>query len=547
MSNLFRHLFGTQQEESEGTWVAVNSNEVSNIVGYFDRTTIRTQIRDAITARYGVGIRQVKDAAGGVLETYTRDEFKIRVDAGIAEAITIGFGPKIEAALATLFTERGQRFTLTSEETDDVTEATELLEDQRKNGGFLQTMVDADKRSVQCASSIVFVEFASGNLQYSFKDIGKIQAYFDKSIEENGEPRPVDMSDLEDCTYIVIQTGQVDLQTSSYLAIFGRSEAYPQGRYVAYESDSDGRDVPDFGPDVFEYLIDGKQANPLSYYANLNPELQVPEFPIAIMRGGVGNESDLFPFSDTLFNESLEADVSASHYRATGNDAARGTMAISRTEQAAGKALPRSLHGAVDLPAGMSLEHISHDAAATLSGLEGLDKELIHTGGSYGVPDYMLVSEDYTVEASSGIALQVKTRPLKKKREYRTEINQPTVGKVFEIEKAYLSLHHEGDDSAVAQLESCTQNWDPGDIRLPEDKKSKSERIISLKKDGIYDEIEAIQDWYDLPTEDEAIAQYEKMKQRREDFPPLNGGGEETERRPVGLLRNLNRGGQQQS
>jgi hypothetical protein len=158
--------------------------------------------------------------------------------------------------------------------------------------------------------------------------------------------------------------------------------------------------------------------------------------------------------------------------------------------------------------------------------------EMIDAAAGYGVPDFMVASEDHTLDASSGIALQVKTRPLVKERARREDINATQVSKIFEIEKALLHLFYESAETSA--LLPLTMAWTAGPLELPENKKEKADRILALKKDGILDEIAAIREYYGFATIDEAVDEYNRMKERRVKYPPLV----QPKQTQAGLFRN---------
>ena len=173
---------------------------------------------------------------------------------------------------------------------------------------------------------------------------------------------------------------------------------------------------------------------------------------------------------------------------------------------------------------GQKIVPISHSASDSVASWDLLKEQQVSTGLGYGVADYMVSSEDHTLDASTGIALQVKTRPLIKARQNRETLNAPSVQKIFEIERGYINMFAaEGtvDETALKLLNECTQHWSAGEIQLPRDEQVHTATIMSLLDRGIYDTIEAIRDKYQLATEDEAIKKYEQLKTRAAEYPPL--------------------------
>jgi len=500
---------------------------IDTMVQYFNRYSDIFQVRSAIKVRHGYGIKAVRDPNDDTappLETYVKENFHEQVDAGMVDNVTIGFGQKVTNALATLFTESGQKFSLTHETVDDVKLADDLLNEYRKKGTFLAALTKADQRAVQVGSSAVLVSFARDVMSYQVLSPADIRAFYAETITEEGTVRGVDKADIEDASVVIIRLSAVDAMTWNYLAIYGASDLYPLGRYVTYQASNLSTQIPSYGEgDSIDYEIEGVgPCNPLTYWAEQNPELDLPEYPIAVFDGGLTEDGTVMPYTVSLHECALKFDEKASHILATSQDAARGTTVVKRTHEGANKALPRTLIGKIALDVGLEVEHIGHDSQASVDAMTVLEKEMIQLGGSYGVPAYMIVEEDsHFMQASSGVALQVKTSQLKKNRQRRVKENAPSVQKVFDIEKAQLGLFSE--DPAVPLLLECTQSWDAGDIKLPQNKTEVAEYLDKMGPNGsgVMDTIAQIKEWYQCASDAEAIEIYEKMKERRQEFPPL--------------------------
>lgn len=532
MPSILRKLFPENTyEDSESTeeWVEPGDTVTGKILGYFGRINDRAQIRNAIIQRFGTGIKRTKDAAGNDYETYTKKGFEERMLAGHIEVVNVGLGHNIVSATATLFTEPGQQFSIVSVDGEEMADVAEWVSDFRADSQFIKGLRDVDEEAMQLGVSCLWVDFYEGLLRYRTIDPGKMKVRFDQAVDkvnDSGmvvESRPVNYQDIEDATCVIVETGTIDTQYKSYTAIFGRSHRYPNGRHVSYTSRADGKDVPEVGDgDIYEWTnTAGQIANPLSQYANDNPDLDLPEYPFVLFYGGHVRQDRLFPLSASLLEESLEADVTASHLRATANDNARGTLALERVEKAAASPLPDHLYGEVSLQPGQEIKRVPAESAGTKIGWELLQQETIASAAGFGVPDYYVSSQDHTVEASSGVALEIRTGPLIKFRDDRIVTNAPSVAKVFEIEKANLSMFAEGDAKIINQLETAGQLWDAGEQDLPEEMTEVVETAETLYNRGIYDTIEYLRVVYRLATEAEAIAKYEELKARGEKYPPL--------------------------
>lgn len=516
-----RNLFlPAEKAESNEVWIEPNSDTTGKILGYFGRTTDRDQIETAILRRYGTGIKSEKTPTGTVRESYVVNGFDDRLSLGHVEVVSSGFGHNLTTAVANLFTEPGLKFSLTGP--GDLSQVSDFFDEFRETSQFLDGMVTADKESFQVGCSILWLEFYEGLIKYRTVDPGKVKVLFHPLVEaDNGDTRPVNYSDLEDATCVVIETGSFEDGQKSYLAIFGRSGDYPLGRYVTYQSSGDGKDIPDPGAGAFDWRVPGVGvlANPLSFYAEQHPDLNVPEYPIAIFYGGHVRRDRLFPVSDSVLKEALEADMSASHLRAVSNDHARGSRVIERDKTAAGLPLPKNLYGTVSLEPGQKLVAVDGNASAAEIAWKILKEGGVASAQGYGVPDFYVSSEDHTLDASSGVALKVRSTPLLRFRAARVNLNRPSVDKVFIIERTLISLF--SDDPLAETLEKCDQTWEPSTLSFPEDAAVKVENVEKLVAMGVYDTIEAMQVIYQLPSEQDAIDRYVALAKRAKQYPPL--------------------------
>jgi len=516
-----------------------NEEIVDDVVSYFDRQTDHAAVRAAIKTRYGKGIRSVADpdnADAANIETYVKHDWTVEVDAGMIESISVGFGQKVVNALSNLFSEPGQKFSIVAENEDtNVKEAEELLAYHREIGGFHSAITGSDVRSNEVGSGAVFINFFGGGLNYQTLTPSVLRVFHSDVVIEDGISRGADRSDLEDAYAITIRLSQVDVGVYNYLAIFSRSAEYTQGRWVEYQSNSSTMDIPERGAEgSIDYEINGQQANPLSYYAETHPDEVVPEFPISIIYGSVEDKNKVMPTSTSLYEDCLEYDLGASHTQSASQEGARGVDVLSVSEQGKGQPIPLTLSGQTVVNPGQELTHVQKGATEAKVAYETQKMLMIDTASGYGVPDFMVTSEDHTVDASSGIALEVKARPLKKVRDRRIEKNRQSVAKIYDIEKYTLALFVEESTTGLALLVSSTQSWEPGDIQLPENKKESAERVIMLVDKGLMDTIEAIREVYKFPTDAEAIEFYEKMELRKDKYPALVEPAEQT-KKTVGL------------
>ena len=511
-----------------------DENIIDDMNAYFNRINDHAQVRNSIVMRYGQRIKKIQnpnnpDQEDEVYAAYDQQAFVKKVNAGMVGAISMGFGNKIGSGLATMFTEPTQKFTLTHPTITDLDAAQELLTAKRQAGGHSTALVKTDKQACQIGSSVLFMSHTGRRLRYQQTSPSAIRAYwadtiFDEDFEEAaGKERAVDTKDLEDASVIIIRLNRVDMTTWNYLAIFGRSTLYANGRWVQFRGSENSTEVPNFGDKgAFDYKIAGKPVNPLSYWANKFPDLDLPEYPLTVIVGGITDSDGPMPITYSLYEDCKEFDIQGSHLASTSQEAARGTRAIERSEMAKTMPLPKTTGGDVALMPGQKMVDVPHNGENSVHATTVLKDLMKSVGSGYSLADYMVVSEDHLLDASSGVALAVKTMPLQKFRRARVDENQSAIYKLFQIEKSYIAMFAEPDERAAANLlMQCEQTWDAGELILPENKMEEANRIISLKKEKILDEISAIQEYYKFATEDEAIEHYEKMRQRQKDYPPI--------------------------
>ena len=423
-----------------------------------------------------------------------------------------------------MFTEKGQRFDLVNESKENLADEKKYIERVRKDGGFMSSIVDADKMSIACGSSAIFPMFKNGGIKYKVLAPSDVRFYWPEMIIDNGKERAPDFGVLEDCYAVAIRLSQIDTINYSFLAIFARSTEFPNGRWVEYVSEKSCTELPKVGDkETIEYMINGEVANPLSYYINQMGEDEdhnVPEYPLCTIVGMVADDSTPMPTSTSLYEDDIEFCLAASHMLSKANSAAGGLTVVNLDDQGTSAPLPTTLDGATTALAGQEIVHISKNASDVVSANEVTKDLQVSAAFGWSVPDYMVTSEDHALEAASGIALQIKTGPLIKARNQREDRNASSVQKIFDIEKALLVLHDGSDDAA--QLAQCSMYWTAGKLDIPENKKEKSERVISLYDKGLYDIIAALKELHGFSTDAEAIAEYEKMKARKQEFPPLN-------------------------
>jgi hypothetical protein len=528
---------------SVGTDVISAEQEDETIIRYFNRNDDYGILKDALELAYDVGIEDIVLDGGDVIETYGGGgrEFRKKLETGEIDALNIGWGHKIANAKATLFTEAGLRFSLVHESGDtDVKEAESVLNNHRKRGSFIAQMVSANRVAVFRGCCLVLVSYLRNSLRYRKIYPGQIRVRWGETVVENDRERPTDTLDIEDASVVLIRLGQVGIDKYAYLGIVPSNPQVPYGRYVTFVDSLTCQEIPQVGePGAIDYRLDdgdkeggvlGTPVNPLSYFALQHPERDIPEIPLAVMLGGTTDAEVLCPTFRTLYEQSLIFDKKTSHILDKADEKAAGTLVVERTHEANGQPLPPRLTGSVALQQGQTIQDVAHDATACDIAHNIKRMDMIDTAASYSVPDFMVISEDHTVDASSGRALDIKARPLKKDRKNLIDLNGPCVDRVFELERATLEFMEDEDPGVLDILSQCRQEWEAGPLALPEDKNEVATRIISLGNAGVMDTIAQIMEYYHLPSDEDAVELYKSMAKRKKQFPPLNQEEKEKEK-----------------
>lgn len=521
------------------------------MVAYFDRQRDIEILKDALDEAFGMEIVEVKTESGSV-ESYRHSgpgSFRAKLETGEIDAINVGWSHKVVNAKATMFTEPGTKFSLSHpDEKRDLTDVESVISRHRRNGGFQAENIAADKRSVFLGSYGMFVSYQSGSLRYKKFSPGIVRIFWGSTVIENGVTRPVNRTDIEDASAVILCMGQVDTAKFSYVGIIPANIDNEYGRYVTFVDDAMCKEIPPVGDkktQAIDYrLLDtddgtpGTICNPLSWFAAQHPDLNVPEIPIAVILGGTTDADCVFPTTDSLYKTGLVFDKKSSHILDAAENKAVGTLAVKDSELAQGKPLPRSVQGVVHCEFGREIESIASDSAGAQTADAIMRTKMIDAAAAYSVPDFFVVTEDYTLDASSGIALEVKARPLQEDRKNRSDLVAPYIRRLFEIERSYIAFKAEEDPAIIETLLECSQEWEAGKLKLPENKKEKTERINARLNAGTMDIIAAIREEENLPTDDDAIVLYEKMAARKAQYPALNFE-EKQQQTKVGLLRNM--------
>jgi hypothetical protein len=520
--------------------IEVANSIIDDAVAYFERVNDHESVRDALKARFAVGIKKQQTIDGDPdsgYETYRKGAVGEQIDQGLIETVTAGVGGKIASALANLFTAENQNWSYTGEDgqpSQQSEDAEELIWEHRKHGGFTTSMVNADFLASSINGSFVYVDTRGDYLKYHVISPTCFYSIFHETIMDSGVERAVDYSEIEDATAIVIKLSDsldANPTQNQFLAIFGRSDVYPFGRHVTYRS-SRWDSIPDVGdPEAHDYTLpSGEIANPLSYLAATHLDEAVHEYPVIKIDGGLTKvTNEIVTTSTSLFENCIEFDIGYSRLLKDGLTSARGKDII---KNPLGRPLPRSLEGAVALQDGQELTVDGQPASNAQGAMDVLESCVISVASGYNVPGYMVVSGPDMLNDSSGVALLLRMTPMISFRDYRIELNSPQINRLWVIERNLLRVFWGDQYEYLATIE---QAWDAGTLVVPEDNKAKTERLEMAVKAKFIDQVEAVKRWHNLATDEEAQQLIEKYNERETEFP--SPGQQQQNQQPTRQVR----------
>jgi hypothetical protein len=492
----------------------VDQRVADDVLDWFDRRNDTKLIREKMKNHFAVEVKKAsitdsdETSTGDSYETYERGMTAAAIDAGLYEVANSGVGPKIAQARATLFTAPSQHWSWSADGVD------EIIEEHRQAGQFGIEASNADYIACACESGVLHISWHNGHLQYQAIAPHTVHVRFPDRIEEESEQRAPVYWDLEDAAFVVLETGSVNLDGQTYQtfrAYYGESDAYPKGRCVDYTS-THWADVPPLGdPRVTAEYMDGDEpANPLTLYVQQSGENR-PEYPIAVLRGGITRtKRELFPFTSSLYETSVEIELAWSRILKDGLDAMHGRFFV---KSPAGMPLPKPSADWIALQNGQDVELLSTSSGEALTAADMLRQLITVTSSGYDVPDYQVIAVPAGQEPS-GIALAIKTQPLIEHRDRRVKINSSQVARIFDIERGLINIHGEREIG-----EDVEQTWDPGAPVLAADRQAKFELIQAQLDKGFISYLEAVRQWHNLPSIEAAREHVETMLEHDADVP----------------------------
>ena len=499
------------------------------------------QLATTLRRRYGMSI---ETPPGGGYQTYTHLDFEAALREGQIEMVCVRTYRRIVESTATLFSQQDAAWTFTEPGTDEEGAPAHVPVDpalmapllsMRERGRFQVGMVRADRVAVGLGSCGVRPMVRSGRLVYEATPPQCIRVgYGTEIIDGDGdkaERRATDPADLEDATVIAIRLPdggdeRTEDRRPRWIAYMGRSEAYPDGRCVEYSAD-EWYSIPE--PGRAGIIYEHPAGNPLTALQNRVGVDACPfEYPLVAILGTDASSVTPFPLHGlSLYSASQEIDAAWSRILNCSLEAAAKIRVVTRTD-AGSTELPKSLSGSVALLPGQSLDVIGPSATDVQASSDILRSLTRTIAEAWSVPGY-LVSDDDAASPESGVALAIRSQPMIAHRGSREMLNRDAVERLFTLERCLLWAAH-GKEPWPASIE---QSWYPGRVQLPRNEKEHLEQLKLGIEIGVIDRVDAVQEYHQFATTEEAQAYAEDIAKRSREVPGMQRGGA---RRPGGIV-----------
>ena len=437
---------------------ASSDSKITRDIDYHDGND-RYYVTEKMAERFATEAVK-EEGPDGKIQTYvikSKPAQQHAVKNGLFEVTPRGGTRKVTSIAANLVENSEFKFT-SNGSVDD--EATEDIKNARQQGRFALKLSRTDELSVLNECCAFLVQVIGPRFDYQPVPANKIFVIFGDKIEEGegGEERPVDNLDLEDALCIVVHMGG-----KKFAAYYGRSDLYPNGRFVQYENE-EWHKIPEVGVDenAVEWTDDGGEiANPLTVNQDRWNDYTAPEYPIVIWYGGPsGASKELLPTSSRLVESDLEIGLSASRTQYCANVGARGQW-IYETDLGATPSYPETFAEGMNMLKPGNRASVITVPSGNIDIAEKVNNNAMHYMlNTYNVPSYISgVSQDVTVH--SGAALMELNRPMNMMRQKRTSVNQSGMARIFDIERGLASV--ENDRDTFAEIE---QTWIVNDVQI---------------------------------------------------------------------------------
>jgi len=443
-----------------------NREDASTMMDYHDGNDIN-HIKEKMAEMYATEITTVENDKGERVQhqVKTKAAQVAAIQNNLFEIVARGMIRKVPNNVAVLA--ENSEFEFTSNGNIDET-FTADIEESRQAGSFDLMQSRLDTISVVCGSAVELLQVNNGVFQYQPMTPDKVWVVFGDKIEVNEEQFPVDKLKIEHAQCIIIQ-----MDTEKFAAYFGRSDKYPNGRFVQYKA-KEWSSIPSLDADGIEdYMVGDEIYNPLTYLQDTTKDYTSPEYPIRIWQGttsGIGKE--LLPVNTGLYDSCREIDLTSSRVSMAANKGARGAWFFTN-EGGVSPNQPASLdEGISKLEPGQSVLVLTVPAANIEQANTVNDANTKYLADSWSIPSY-LMSIDGSVQLPSGAALLKANEPLVKFIQKRKAINNSQMNRLFQIEKALASI-----EAGSVIGEGIEQTWT---LKPMEVLKTDTEKLTELK------------------------------------------------------------------
>lgn len=507
--------------------------------------TDEQKIRDIVTILDGGGLNILKEnvirrfATEITKQSTGQDASQIEIDAeagtegwktkrDIAASLAISEGMHTISSLfgfrrvvfnrATLFSNPGQ-YTYSK----DPGSWLQDFVDDRRTALHDRRMSRLDLLATGIGSCACYVSGDARGYRYNVFDPTKIWVVHNDKLLVDDQEVDVDRLSIDDATVVVMLNGYSTNASGEtvgkYLAYFGRSDIYPEGRMVRYESHG-WHDIPDPGNGGWDYTTSsvtqtpgGEYANPLTLYSDQTNNQSSVEYPIINWQmDKTADGTCIFPVSGSfLFDNMFEIDTEFSRNMESGGRSGRGAWL--------GKD-PRSLGWAKSISEGeyigkkeQEVTLLSHPASNAKTASEINIAALEQAAGAYNVPAYK-VSTKSDLQASSGFALRVMDAPLQQDRQDRATINRASMARKFQIEKAWINYLY-GENKIN---DDTVEYWEPGEIDTLETGEEQRAQTDWELANGLRSVVDLFIDINKIENRDEAINRLDEIKSENQQY-----------------------------
>lgn len=518
MSDLIRHIDHEMSKVRRTEADAI----VSDIIAWLNRQGDHQQIVNKYKSRFAVGLQEDDD--GNFVE-YAKGDQVAAFNYGLYETLNTGTMNRIVNALATLFTQKDQSYSIVEGNEDDE----KILNKFRIEGNYDLAAIASDSYSCACETGVLHISVSGDSLKYQALDPSYVTIVHGDTVEDDGEDRVSDKSEIEDAVAIIIKMDTIDDRTGKhiYRAYMGANTLYENGRMVDYVAGDSNR-IPFPGEQSirFEYKdSSGNLANPLTVYAK-SIEDKRPEYPISIIRGGFVSTSELLPVSESMYLSTIELETGFSRVLKDSLEAAVQKLFVLNPNN---QSLPEPVGNWHSLKAGQDVRAEQASDGAPEKAKDTLKELSAAVAGSYSVPDYQVIT-DLSSVPPSGVSLAIKSAPLTKQREQRIRANRTSIQRIFNIERGLINFF---DLQGENLSEDGELVWDAGTLELARDEATFLSNIRAGLDAGLMSYVGAVKEWYSLATDAEAVALIEEINRQNSDNPAPKG---QSQQQPSGGL-----------